>query len=89
MEKIEKSWKDLDFDKVDLSHEQTCWTLSRGGHPLGDWEWALSFTTYGEATYEVTRYRLPLCISLIINEAEARGQQNAKQEIRWMLGIKN
>lgn len=80
--RIEKSFKDLDFDQVDF--QQRNWMFSKGGLPLSDDEWSIS---YIDKEGTEIRYKLPHCINQMINAVSKNSVDGFKSKIRDLLGI--
>ena len=86
MERIEKSWKDLDLDTVDFGESigDGQWSFSAGGSPHESGEW--SIYTYNEDDVEV-RYKLPECINRMLALQRKWGDDEATGRIRNALRI--
>jgi len=82
MNRIEKEFKDLDLDKVDLFSPR--WYWGRGGLPLKDDEW---FVTHLSEILQETRYKLPEFINYLLKSRYTDGQENVRNEIKKILNI--
>ena len=80
MKRIEKSWSDLDLDRVDFARG---WSWGIGGHPLMSDEYSVSETNDGV----VTRYKLPAFVGEMMHCARNSGKHQAQERIRSALGI--
>ena len=83
MDRIEKSWKELDFDVVDFS-SGSGWTWGMGGYPLETGEYSISMI---EDDYTDIRYTLPKCINDMLTTIEKWGKDDALSNVRRSLGI--
>lgn len=81
-DRIEKDWKDLDFDKVDMDSGN--WSWGRGGHPLSDYQYSISHVS--DKLVE-TRYKMPLCINQMLKSNYGYGKQDIVNNLRKILQI--
>lgn len=81
--KTEKSWRELDFDKVKYDDNEG-WFWGNGGHPLNDSETSIS--SYDAEGNEV-RYKMPQCINNMLRRMYERGMQNTQERIKRALGF--
>jgi len=80
---IEKDFSEFPQDaKVDFSDGH--WSWGRGGRPLGDWDFSISYT---DDDLTQTRWKLPPCISTMLVSSERHGKEEAQRKIRSALGI--
>lgn len=80
--RIEKKLINLDTSRVDFDNGE--WGWSRGGHPLRDDQYAISYIPDdGELTE--TRYALPDCINEMLNKKEQLGAKEARRKMRMAL----
>ncbi len=86
IDRIEKTWKDLDFDAVNFKDRSSGWSFSKGGLPLRDGQWAI---THVDGEGKETRYCLPDAISTMLNIAEEHGKHTMQLRIRETLGLLN
>ncbi len=91
MKRIEKSWEDLDFTKVNFQSssesddpEAGHWGWGRGGGPLKDQEFSISHVD--EKLVE-TRYKMPPCINEMLINQRLHGAEEAKGAIKRALDI--
>lgn len=86
MRRIEKDWKELDFEKVDFDYKGPGlqWTWARGGSPLEDYEWSISSI---DQEMNETRYKLPECFNTMLNRQFQFGAESARGKIRSALGV--
>lgn len=82
MNRIEKAWKDLDFDQVDFSSSE--WSFGCGGAPLSENEWSISH--YKQGVPEI-RYKMPPCINKMLVRVHEWGDQDRRQRIISALGV--
>jgi hypothetical protein len=82
MNRIEKDWKDLDFDSVDFDSGN--WGWCRGGRPLNDNEFAICNVT--DDLVE-TCYKMPKCINRMLLAQYEYGKDDKLKQIQAALGI--
>ncbi|MCG8431387.1 MAG: hypothetical protein MJA29_09475 [Candidatus Omnitrophica bacterium] len=87
----EKTWEDLDFTRVNFKSsgesddpEAGHWAFGRGGSPLQSHEWAISHVD--DDSHE-TRYKMPDCISHMLNLQHKFGKEEAQRDIKHALGL--
>lgn len=88
MDRIDKSWKELDFDEVDFRSRAEGgpgrWGYGQGGHPLQDQEWSISFI---DENYTEIRYKMPSCINEMLSFQRQHGAEEVQSAIRKALDI--
>jgi hypothetical protein len=82
MDRIEKSFTDLDIDAVDFQSGN--WSWGCGGHPLRDNEYSISHVS---AKLVETRYKLPECINYMLKRQYGFGDSERIGKIKKALGI--
>lgn len=81
MNRIDRDWTELDFSKVNFE-PGSGWSWGRGGRPLDDWEYSISFS---DDDGQQDRYKLPGCISQMLRMQERFGANAAKRAIKSAL----
>ena len=82
MDRIEKSWKDLNFDEVDFDSGN--WAWSCGGEPHKNFEFSIC---YVDEKLDEIRYKMPACISKMLMLQRKFGIDEAQNNIKHALGI--
>lgn len=82
-DRIEKSWKELDFDEV-VFEEGSFWNWGRGGAPLKDYEWHIS---HYDKDMQETRYKLPAILNEMLERRYKEGMEKKLQDIRNVLRL--
>jgi len=88
VDRTEKNWRDLDFDKVVLDLHKPGggnWSWGCGGSPLADHEWSISHIA-SEDLHE-TRYKMPDCISEMLHLRKEHGKIEIQQNFKSLLDM--